>query len=117
MDAITEPNGLILMVTDTITELLTAPQKTEAFGVLFPEAWEGPAETIPDPVPTTTAGAPTASAATTMSAAPGAGTTMSMLKLKLKLKLKVKGKLRAWLKVANGQVNATAKVGGRRCRG
>ena len=52
-----------------------------------------------------------------MSAAPGAGTTMSMLKLKLKLKLKVKGKLRAWLKVANGQVNATAKVSSRRCRG
>jgi len=44
-------------------------------------------------------------------------TTTSMLKLKLKLK--VKGKTTAWLKVkvANGQVNATAKVSSRRRRG
>jgi len=43
--------------------------------------------------------------------------TTSMLRLKLKLK--VKGKTKAWLKlkVANGHVNATAKVSSRRRRG
>jgi len=44
-------------------------------------------------------------------------TTTSMLKIKLKLK--VKGQTKAWLKVkvANGHVNATAKVSSRRRRG
>jgi hypothetical protein len=77
------------------------PHEMRVFGVVMRNDWEeeGPALTIPDAVPITTSGAPP---------------TTSMLKLKLKLKLK--GKLRAWLKVkvANGHVNATAKISSRR---